>query len=60
MTDTSARRLNAEEREERRKRFLVLRAWFKMQRPREKWARLIAEQEDVSEKLVYDVISGRR
>jgi hypothetical protein len=57
---TPLKKINARERVERQKRFIQLRAEFKKTHPCEKWVRLIAQLEGISESMVYDVISGRR
>jgi len=56
----SARRIQAELRFERRKRIACLWKKLKRERPEEKTANLIAEQEGIEPCTVYDILRGRR
>lgn len=60
VTHAGARRLNKGTRAERRRRFLVLREWFKLRRPGESPIKLIALKERITVWTVYDVLRGRR
>jgi hypothetical protein len=60
MTETGARRLNEDAKEERRRRFLELRERFLRESPGMNPFKLIAREERVTVWTVYSVIHGRR
>lgn len=59
MTEAGARRLNQDQKDARRRRFLRLWDRFVKERPGESPVKLIARAEGVTIWTVYDVLKGR-